>query len=58
MAHVRTSIISKIFDDVLARLVEEAKKIPYEAEQALCDYLADYLTNTYLKDGSDTMLSH
>ena len=32
---------------------EEAKKIPYEAEQALCDYLADYLTNTYLKEGSD-----
>lgn len=31
---------------------EEAKKIPYEAEQALCDYLADYLTNTYLKDAS------
>ena len=32
---------------------EEAKKIPYEEEQALCDYLADYLTNTYLKDQSD-----
>ena len=27
---------------------EEAKKIPYEAEQALCDYLADYLERTYL----------
>mmetsp|Transcript_9708 Transcript_9708/g.14904 ORF Transcript_9708/g.14904 Transcript_9708/m.14904 type:complete len:556 (+) Transcript_9708:39-1706(+) len=27
---------------------EEAKKIPYEAEQALCDYLANYLTQTYL----------
>ena len=31
---------------------EEAKKIPYEAEQALCDYLADYLTKTYLTDAS------
>lgn len=29
---------------------EEAKKIPYEAEQALCEYLADYLTKTYLTD--------
>lgn len=29
---------------------EEAKKIPYEEEQALCDYLADYLTKTYLSD--------
>jgi uncharacterized coiled-coil DUF342 family protein len=29
---------------------EEAKKIPYEEEQALCDYLADYLTRTYLTD--------
>jgi uncharacterized coiled-coil DUF342 family protein len=29
---------------------EESKKIPYEAEQALCDYLADYLTKTYLID--------
>jgi uncharacterized coiled-coil DUF342 family protein len=27
---------------------EEAKKIPYEEEQALCDYLADYLERTYL----------
>jgi uncharacterized coiled-coil DUF342 family protein len=27
---------------------EEAKKIPYEAEQALCDFLADYLERTYL----------
>ena len=27
---------------------EEAKKIPYEAEQALCDYLAEYLEKTYL----------
>ncbi|CAB9526023.1 expressed unknown protein [Seminavis robusta] len=29
---------------------EELKKVPYEAEQALCDYLADYLTTTYLQD--------
>jgi len=27
---------------------EEAKKIPYEEEQALCDYLADYLERTYI----------
>lgn len=27
---------------------EEAKKIPYEEEQTLCDYLADYLERTYL----------
>lgn len=29
---------------------EEAKKIPYEEEQNLCDYLAEYLTRTYLVD--------
>lgn len=29
---------------------EEAKKIPYEEEMALCDYLADYLTRTYLSE--------
>lgn len=28
---------------------EELKKIPYEEEMALCDYLADYLTKTYLE---------
>jgi hypothetical protein len=27
---------------------EEAKKIPYEEEQHLCEYLADYLERTYL----------
>lgn len=27
---------------------EEAKKIPYEEEQALCDYLADYLERKYI----------
>ena len=33
----------------LAKLEEEeAKKIPYEEEQALCDYLADYLERTYI----------
>lgn len=40
----------------LAKLEEEeAKKIPYEAEQALCDYLADYLERTYItkKGASD-----
>lgn len=32
---------------------EEMKKIPYEAEQALCDFLANYLERTYLgKDDS------
>jgi len=30
---------------------EEAKKIPYEAEQALCDFLANYLERTYLSGG-------
>jgi len=30
---------------------EELKKIPYEEEMALCDYLADYLTRTYLTKG-------
>jgi len=29
---------------------EEAKKIPYEEEMALCEYLANYLTKTYLTD--------
>jgi uncharacterized coiled-coil DUF342 family protein len=28
---------------------EEAKKIPYEEEQALCEFLAGYLERTYLK---------
>merc|ERR1711935_737779 len=27
---------------------EELKKVPYEEEQALCDYLANYLQSTYL----------
>ncbi len=34
-----------------AKEAEEAKKIPYEEEQALCEYLADYLERTYLFDG-------
>lgn len=29
---------------------EELKKVPYEEEMALCDYLADFLTKTYLTD--------
>lgn len=29
---------------------EEMKKIPYEEEMALCDYLAEYLTRTHLTD--------
>lgn len=32
------------------RAEEEAKKIPYEEEQNLCDYLLEYLTRTYLTD--------
>eukprot|EP00569_Conticribra_weissflogii_P002201 CAMPEP_0171328816 /NCGR_PEP_ID=MMETSP0878-20121228/862_1 /TAXON_ID=67004 /ORGANISM="Thalassiosira weissflogii, Strain CCMP1336" /LENGTH=589 /DNA_ID=CAMNT_0011828693 /DNA_START=6 /DNA_END=1775 /DNA_ORIENTATION=+ len=30
---------------------EELKKVPYEEEMSLCDYLADYLTKTYLAEG-------
>jgi uncharacterized coiled-coil DUF342 family protein len=30
---------------------EELKKVPYEEEQALCEYLAEYLERTYLKEG-------
>lgn len=33
-----------------AKEEEELKKIPYEEEQLLCDYLADYLTKTHLTD--------
>jgi uncharacterized coiled-coil DUF342 family protein len=33
------------------KLEEEEKKIPYEEEMALCDYLADYLSRTYLGEG-------
>jgi uncharacterized coiled-coil DUF342 family protein len=32
---------------------EELKKIPYEEEQGLCDYLADYLERTYLNGGAN-----
>jgi uncharacterized coiled-coil DUF342 family protein len=31
---------------------EEMKKIPYEEEMALCEYLADYLSKTYLSGES------
>ena len=31
---------------------EELKKIPYEEEMGLCDYLADYLERTYLNGGT------
>ncbi len=31
---------------------EEAKKIPYEEEQNLCSFLAEYLSRTYLGDDS------
>lgn len=33
-----------------AKEAEEAKKIPYEEEMNLCDYLAEYLTKTYLDE--------
>lgn len=33
-----------------AKEEEEAKKIPYEEEQNLCDFLADFLSRTYLVD--------
>lgn len=33
-----------------AKEAEEAKKIPYEEEMNLCEYLANYLTKTYLTD--------
>jgi len=33
-----------------AKEAEEAKKIPYEEEMNLCEYLADYLSKTYLED--------
>lgn len=37
---------------------EELKKIPYEEEQALCDYLAEYLERTYLNGtSSETKVS-
>mmetsp|Transcript_41288 Transcript_41288/g.98869 ORF Transcript_41288/g.98869 Transcript_41288/m.98869 type:complete len:526 (-) Transcript_41288:269-1846(-) len=35
-----------------AKEEEELKKIPYEEEQALCDYLADYLERTYISPDS------
>lgn len=31
---------------------EELKKVPYEEEMALCDYLTDFLTKTYLQDSN------
>jgi len=36
-----------------AKEEEELKKIPYEEEMALCDYLAEYLTRTYLTDAAE-----
>lgn len=36
------------------REAEEAKKIPYEEEQNLCEYLADYLSKTYLDKKKET----
>jgi len=34
------------------REAEEAKKIPYEEEMGLCDYLVKYLENTYINPSS------
>ncbi|KAL7557109.1 hypothetical protein ACA910_002358 [Epithemia clementina (nom. ined.)] len=40
--------------EYIAKLeAEEAKKIPYEEEQALCDFLANYLERTYLEPAKD-----
>mmetsp|Transcript_1049 Transcript_1049/g.1873 ORF Transcript_1049/g.1873 Transcript_1049/m.1873 type:complete len:536 (+) Transcript_1049:297-1904(+) len=36
-----------------AKEAEEAKKVPYEEEMNLCDYLANYLSKTYLSDKSE-----
>jgi len=36
---------------------EEAKKVPYEEEKQLCDYLVNYLTKTYLETGKKTVES-
>lgn len=36
---------------------EELKKIPYEEEMGLCDYLADYLERTYLGGASDSKVA-
>lgn len=36
------------------REAEEAKKVPYEEEQYLCTFLADYLTRTYISGDSAT----
>lgn len=33
---------------------EEAKKVPYEEEQNLCDFLADYLDRTYLSTADNS----
>ncbi|GKY94271.1 hypothetical protein MPSEU_000392900 [Mayamaea pseudoterrestris] len=41
----------------LAKLEEEeAKKIPYEEEQALCAFLADFLEKTYLAPSADEVV--
>ena len=32
---------------------EEAKKIPYEEEQALCEYLVNFLTRAYITDADE-----
>lgn len=36
---------------------EELKKIPYEEEMGLCDYLADYLERTYLGGASESKVA-
>lgn len=37
---------------------EELKKVPYEEEMMLCDYLADYLSKTYLTDSSQAKVDN
>jgi uncharacterized coiled-coil DUF342 family protein len=40
-----------------AKEEEELKKIPYEEEMGLCDYLAEYLERTYLGGSSESKIS-
>uniref|UniRef100_A0A7S1FLE6 Uncharacterized protein n=2 Tax=Corethron hystrix TaxID=216773 RepID=A0A7S1FLE6_9STRA len=40
-----------------ARIEEELKKVPYEAEMALCDYLAKYLETTFFDPKSKPQAS-
>ena len=53
---VRAAAASKEYEarkaeKAAARKAELDKKTPYEEEMALCDYLVDYLTKTFLAEG-------